>query len=130
MSSTHISRERQKCLQMLLYCGACENCTLKKKPGIQQDWRCHVIVIRSRQKDDDGLAVLLRFPTLHRISGLISARRSAGLIRSECLYAAALACVLSPSPDPSRLPCTNQRTTRSEERRVGNECRSRWSPYH
>ena len=23
-----------------------------------------------------------------------------------------------------------QRTTRSEERRVGKECRSRWSPYH
>ena len=22
------------------------------------------------------------------------------------------------------------RTTRSEERRVGKECRSRWSPYH
>ena len=24
----------------------------------------------------------------------------------------------------------NQVTTRSEERRVGKECRSRWSPYH
>ena len=24
----------------------------------------------------------------------------------------------------------SQRTTRSEERRVGKECRSRWSPYH
>ena len=24
----------------------------------------------------------------------------------------------------------NVRTTRSEERRVGKECRSRWSPYH
>ena len=23
-----------------------------------------------------------------------------------------------------------QKTTRSEERRVGKECRSRWSPYH
>ena len=23
-----------------------------------------------------------------------------------------------------------ERTTRSEERRVGKECRSRWSPYH
>ena len=23
-----------------------------------------------------------------------------------------------------------QETTRSEERRVGKECRSRWSPYH
>ena len=25
---------------------------------------------------------------------------------------------------------THQITTRSEERRVGKECRSRWSPYH
>src|SRR3712207_9284612 len=25
---------------------------------------------------------------------------------------------------------TNQLLTRSEERRVGKECRSRWSPYH
>ena len=24
----------------------------------------------------------------------------------------------------------NLKTTRSEERRVGKECRSRWSPYH
>ena len=24
----------------------------------------------------------------------------------------------------------SQHTTRSEERRVGKECRSRWSPYH
>ena len=24
----------------------------------------------------------------------------------------------------------SKRTTRSEERRVGKECRSRWSPYH
>ena len=24
----------------------------------------------------------------------------------------------------------NKNTTRSEERRVGKECRSRWSPYH
>ena len=33
------------------------------------------------------------------------------------------------------LPCIEQaredvRTLRSEERRVGKECRSRWSPYH
>src|SRR3712207_8825806 len=25
---------------------------------------------------------------------------------------------------------TGRRSTRSEERRVGKECRSRWSPYH
>ena len=27
-------------------------------------------------------------------------------------------------------PQVNSDTTRSEERRVGKECRSRWSPYH
>ena len=26
--------------------------------------------------------------------------------------------------------CMTTSTTRSEERRVGKECRSRWSPYH
>src|SRR3712207_9154093 len=30
----------------------------------------------------------------------------------------------------SRLSPTLSRTNRSEERRVGKECRSRWSPYH
>ena len=26
--------------------------------------------------------------------------------------------------------CLNEVASRSEERRVGKECRSRWSPYH
>src|SRR2546422_11396187 len=30
----------------------------------------------------------------------------------------------------SILPALRARITRSEERRVGKECRSRWSPYH
>ena len=30
----------------------------------------------------------------------------------------------------SHLTSARVRTTRSEERRVGKECRSRWSPYH
>ena len=29
-----------------------------------------------------------------------------------------------------RLPLLNADDVRSEERRVGKECRSRWSPYH
>src|SRR5256885_10043739 len=36
--------------------------------------------------------------------------------------------------DAPRVPCGNTppvvMTNRSEERRVGKECRSRWSPYH
>ena len=30
----------------------------------------------------------------------------------------------------TKLKIENTSTTRSEERRVGKECRSRWSPYH
>src|SRR3712207_9342621 len=36
--------------------------------------------------------------------------------------------VVDPSPDA--LAALQRRATRSEERRVGKECRSRWSPYH
>ena len=32
--------------------------------------------------------------------------------------------------DGSRVSKTDARMQRSEERRVGKECRSRWSPYH
>src|SRR5256885_4739168 len=37
-----------------------------------------------------------------------------------------------PSLRPSPRPCrrASPRSWRSEERRVGKECRSRWSPYH
>src|ERR1035438_5491462 len=34
------------------------------------------------------------------------------------------------TPDPSATPLTVRFGDRSEERRVGKECRSRWSPYH
>ena len=38
-------------------------------------------------------------------------------------------------PDGAKAPSINElavfhRRSRSEERRVGKECRSRWSPYH
>ena len=41
--------------------------------------------------------------------------------------------VLVPVPegaDKAKLPDTDTSFLRSEERRVGKECRSRWSPYH
>ena len=34
------------------------------------------------------------------------------------------------STDPGKCPLITLGSTRSEERRVGKECRSRWSPYH
>src|SRR3989449_816909 len=59
---------------------------------------------------------------------------SAGLAADLPLYdstatrGAALALVdTAPLLDP---PGTQYRYSRSEERRVGKECRSRWSPYH
>ena len=33
-------------------------------------------------------------------------------------------------PDPQVIWDTPKKERRSEERRVGKECRSRWSPYH
>src|SRR2546429_9080753 len=43
--------------------------------------------------------------------------------------------VLEDAPRANRRPCPRRafecgRKERSEERRVGKECRSRWSPYH
>src|SRR3712207_9243376 len=47
--------------------------------------------------------------------------------------AALIACSSPPSAAPAKTeskPATDAKPTRSEERRVGKECRSRWSPYH
>src|SRR5258707_7740647 len=50
--------------------------------------------------------------------------------RSSALFRAPAAAARSISS--TTLPSASTRTgkTRSEERRVGKECRSRWSPYH
>ena len=44
--------------------------------------------------------------------------------RARAVYEAVRAAVVSHGYPPS------MRRSRSEERRVGKECRSRWSPYH
>ena len=49
-------------------------------------------------------------------------------IRSEAVGMGASAVAQLPAVRAALLQ--RQRTTRSEERRVGKECRSRWSPYH
>src|SRR5438874_9829877 len=38
--------------------------------------------------------------------------------------------IVKPTPERNFLPVVFSRLLRSEERRVGKECRSRWSPYH
>ena len=39
-------------------------------------------------------------------------------------------CRVMACPRPLIMTCSAPTTARSEERRVGKECRSRWSPYH
>ena len=48
------------------------------------------------------------------------------LAGAEARMAARAAGIAAPRGPTARGPVT----TRSEERRVGKECRSRWSPYH
>src|SRR5256885_15098191 len=38
--------------------------------------------------------------------------------------------LVTPEDDPASTPVRHDGGLRSEERRVGKECRSRWSPYH
>src|SRR5438034_9417406 len=38
--------------------------------------------------------------------------------------------ILDEAPDPLPAPADSHEESRSEERRVGKECRSRWEPYH
>ena len=54
------------------------------------------------------------------------------LARSEKMAPVILELVAGPPTDPGALvaPALGNTTVRSEERRVGKECRSRWSPYH
>jgi len=56
----------------------------------------------------------------------------AGVLKGEKLDLTAELEIVSMSDDPVavELSFANVGLTRSEERRVGKECRSRWSPYH
>ena len=58
--------------------------------------------------------------TLARLAADLAAGRATALALAE----AALARAEDPADEGARVLC------RSEERRVGKECRSRWSPYH
>src|SRR2546429_6459746 len=60
---------------------------------------------------------------LRRLSRTCSVSASS---TSSCCAAAASACCCSTATSTTSFSTV----TRSEERRVGKECRSRWSPYH
>src|SRR3712207_8969435 len=59
------------------------------------------------------------------VMGVVNSWRPAGGAHAE--YVCVPAASVVPLPDGADLV---EASTRSEERRVGKECRSRWSPYH
>src|ERR1035441_7657890 len=70
-----------------------------------------------------GFSPAEKFETGFSATGAVTVRR--GTSRdSECLWHRA------PSSPLAYFPSQLASAPRSEERRVGKECRSRWSPYH
>src|SRR3712207_7369862 len=57
-------------------------------------------------------------------------RRGGRLRLSRCRTAHGVASRRTSTRQPGVYPHRTRRSARSEERRVGKECRSRWSPYH
>ena len=66
---------------------------------------------------------------LHQSAEIVSERASTKRHHLEVMNPAALINLLL-EKTRTALGLTTRETTRSEERRVGKECRSRWSPYH
>src|SRR5690554_2554117 len=77
----------------------------------------------------DGQAVLVvRYSGLEEARTMVHVVAGEGIVQNFQLNA-----LSSDSEDPYELTVTAARggiASRSEERRVGKECRSRWSPYH
>src|SRR6266511_1014169 len=80
-----------------------------------------------------------RWPAAY--SAVVEEKVLCGALRSLSSWKApwALEGSISVAPESRRIPCStpaeapanaNRLGPRSEERRVGKECRSRWSPYH
>ena len=64
---------------------------------------------------------------------LIWAKRLGILIVSACIFggiAGGVICLITSRAKKNSTRNVVKINTRSEERRVGKECRSRWSPYH
>src|SRR3989454_8818790 len=79
------------------------------------------IVKRILRGDDPRLLVIVGPCSIHDMDGALEYAQRLNRLREE--LAGQLHIVM-------RVYFEKPRTTRSEERRVGKECRSRWSPYH
>src|SRR3712207_9406756 len=107
-----------------------ENNTLEKRDGFQTKWGFILACIGSAV----GMGNIWRFPVLVSAWGgmtflipyfiFVVLIGATGVIGEFALGRAAGA-----GPVGAFGMCT-ERKGRSEERRVGKECRSRWSPYH
>ncbi|HAO99277.1 MAG TPA: hypothetical protein DCQ83_04460 [Fibrobacteres bacterium] len=79
---------------------------------------------RSRSLDLSGFNHVLNLDTANRILDV------EGLATFESIADTTLPRGFAPLITPELKHITLGGATRSEERRVGKECRSRWSPYH
>src|SRR2546421_5245208 len=68
--------------------------------------------------------------TAHNLEKMVSARAASAMAGSSKAIFDELICWESSAPIPSNNFSFKSSGMRSEERRVGKECRSRWSPYH
>src|SRR5690554_7984765 len=91
-----------------------------------------VAVIRAPEpRDTEGVSLVAQGPAYLSLPRL----GRTGNVSVTDYTRAGEAGVAGPWPGPGRLPGRRElprggRRTRSEERRVGKECRSRWVPYH
>ena len=79
---------------------------------------CTALAVSACASHPDNSASIIRTTTNIAGAGVVGIERDT-----------TQACPLPSAPDPADGPIRTVRH-RSEERRVGKECRSRWSPYH
>src|SRR3989454_124249 len=91
----------------------------RRHTRLQGDWSSDVCSSDLYGRDDEWQDRQgRRGENRHSEGGAVSARRLDSLLQNRG----------RPAPIPyGQCPCER---VRSEERRVGKECRSRWSPYH
>src|SRR3712207_4872310 len=81
-------------------------------------------IVASVLTDHDGDDGSQTGPLLDQVTGSLASFTGDGAYDQEGVYASV------GKRHPAAAVIVPPRATRSEERRVGKECRSRWSPYH